>query len=48
MCAKYVGLCIFIAIIHKEFIALENWGEIVSERGDYEDLLPKFAVYKYG
>ena len=26
----------------------ENWGEIVSERGDYEDLLPKFAVYKYG
>ena len=38
MCAKYAELCIFIAIIHKEFIVLENWGEIVSERGDYEDL----------
>ena len=38
----------FVAIIHKEFIVMENYGEIISEIGDYEDLLPKFAVYKYG
>ena len=30
MCAKYAGLCIFFAIMHKEFIGLKNLGEMVS------------------